>query len=131
VATFYFLLKCGQQIIADKEGVDLPDETAARAHAVAVGRELMRNREVDTRLWRLQICDDYLRPRCEVLFAEIDQTIARLPADLRSSIQSVCRTAGALNDAIVDVRTTLGDVMSTLARADRFLTPPPGNRPPS
>jgi uncharacterized protein DUF6894 len=127
VTTFYFLLKCGRQTIADTEGVELPDDTAARAHAVAVGRELMRNREVDTRLWRLQVCDDYLEPKFEVLFAEIDRTISRLPSDLRGSIESVCRTAGALSDAILDVRSTLAEVRSTLARADRFL-PSPNDR---
>ena len=122
MATFYFILKFGRQSVPDREGVELPDEAAARAHAVAVGRELMRNREVDTRLWRLQVCDDYLLPKFEVLFPEIDQAISRLPLDLRGSIEAVCRTAGALNDAIVNVHSTLVEVRSTLARADRFLT---------
>jgi hypothetical protein len=128
MATFYFLLKCGRQTMADKEGVELPDEAAARAHAVAVGRELMRNREVDTRLWRLQVCDDYLRPKFDVLFGEIDQTLSGLPPNLRGSIEAVCRTAGALNDAILQVQSTLVEVRSTLARADRFLAPPANNR---
>ena len=125
MAMFYFVLKFGRQSVPDREGVELPDEAAARAHAVAVARELMRNREVDTRLWRLQVCDDYLQPKFEVLFAEFDQTISHLPPDLRSSIESVSRTAGALSDAIVNVQSNLIDAKSTLARASRFLTRQP------
>jgi len=60
---FYFLLKVGYETYPDVEGQELPDEVAAYDHAVAVAGELMRNRENQARLWRIQVCDDYLRPR--------------------------------------------------------------------
>lgn len=69
---FYLLLKVGYETFPDIEGQELADEVAAHDHAVAVAQELMRNRVNETRLWRIQACDDYLRPCFEVLFAEVD-----------------------------------------------------------
>jgi hypothetical protein len=66
VQLFYFVLKTPRQTIPDTEGQELVDEGAARLHAVAVAQQLMRNREVDARAWRVQVCDDYLRPLFEV-----------------------------------------------------------------
>jgi hypothetical protein len=37
---FYFHLKAGAELIEDLEGTDLPDQDAARAVALASGREL-------------------------------------------------------------------------------------------
>ena len=71
---FYFILKAGCHTYPDTEGQEFADEAGARAHAHAVARELMRNRESRTGHWRMQVCDDYLEPRYECLFADIDQT---------------------------------------------------------
>jgi hypothetical protein len=119
---FYFLLKVGSQTFPDVEGQELADEVAARDHAVAVAQELMYNRENQTRLWRIQVCDDYLHPCFEVLFAAVDPSLPKLPANLQGSIERVVRTAGALNDAMVQMRATLRDCRETLARADQFLS---------
>jgi hypothetical protein len=99
----------------------LPDEAVARQHAIAVARELMSHREHETRLWRVQVCDDYLQPLFEVLFADVDATLQGFPRDLRVSIKRVARTAGALNDAVAEAERTLRESKETLARADRVL----------
>jgi hypothetical protein len=59
---FYFTLKNGNYTIPDREGEKLADLNAARAHATGVARELMRNRGVKARTWRLEVCDEYLQP---------------------------------------------------------------------
>lgn len=69
---YYFVLKTGRHVYPDSEGQEFPDDGAAREHACAVARELMRNREDRTGHWRIQVCDDYLQPRYEFLFADLD-----------------------------------------------------------
>src|SRR5262249_8286657 len=98
-------------------GVDLPNRDAARVHAVAVARELMRNRELVTRPWRLQVCDDYLNPCFEILFAEVDETIAHLTPEFRTSIEIICRGRNSLQDALCEVQMSLAQVKATLSRA--------------
>jgi hypothetical protein len=121
VQLFYFALKTGKQIIPDPEGQELADEHAARLHAAAVAQQIMRHREHDTRGWRVQVCDDYLKPLFEVFFAEVDETIGSLPIDLQASIENVVRTAAALNDAVAAMQSTLSEVRQTLGRADQIL----------
>jgi hypothetical protein len=72
---FYFILKNGHRSLPDTEGVELLNEEAARAQAVAIGRELMRHNELERRSWRLEVRDDYLHPCFELPFAEIDDSI--------------------------------------------------------
>jgi len=121
VQLYYFVLKAGRQIIPDQEGRELPDEVAARAHAVAVAQQLMQHREMQTRNWRIQVCDDYLKPLFEVYFAEVGETLKGFSLHLQDSIKDVARTAASLDDALLSMRTTLTDVHATLGRADQIL----------
>jgi hypothetical protein len=73
---YYFVLKAGRRIYPDSEGQEFPDDNAARQYACAVARELMRNRETKTGHWRIQVFDDYLRPRYDYLFADLDTSNA-------------------------------------------------------
>lgn len=118
---YYFILKTKEAVIPDEAGVELPDSKAARTEANAIARELMRNRELSARTWRLAVCDDYLIPCFEILFAEVDETIAHLPPQYRKSIEVVARLSAALDDAFKDIRASLVDVRATLARADRMI----------
>jgi hypothetical protein len=118
---YYFTLKGGGDTFSDQEGVELLDLAAAREHATAVARELMRNRELPARKWRLQVCDDYLMPCFEILFAEVDETIAHLQPKYRKSLEGVARLAGRIDDAFSEVRATLSEVRETLAEADRIV----------
>ena len=118
---YYFNLKVGYRTIPDVEGQELADDAAAREHAVAISKELMRNRENETRYWRIQICDDYLQPRFDVLFAEVDLSLARFDSRLQVSIEHVVRRKTALNDAVVQMRATLNDVKKTLESAEQIL----------
>jgi hypothetical protein len=127
MAEFYFVLKAGEQTVPDIEVQEFSDEMDARRHAVVVVKELMRNREAKTRLWKLQVCDGYLEPLFEVPFADVDDMIGQLTSDLRGSIQQA-RTADAWSDACARLRTTLGEIQTTLVRAQKILG---SNRPGS
>jgi hypothetical protein len=128
VQLFYFVLKTTGQTVPDPEGQELPDRAAAWQHAVAVARQLMHNRESDTRGWRIEVCDDYLTPLFDVLFAEVDVSLSHIPVHVQASIENVVRTATALNDAIARMKSTLLVVRQTLSDADRILASIPGHR---
>jgi len=79
---YFFNLNDGEKIIPDLEGTELPDDDSARAHAAQVARELARNREQQTRSWRLAVCDAHGTLCFELLFASIDDSISRLPTTI-------------------------------------------------
>jgi hypothetical protein len=121
VALYYFVLKTAKHTLPDVEGEEFNDQVAARNHAIAVAQELMHNREIDTRLWRIEIRDEYLQLSSEVFFSSIDPTIGHLPAHMRESFELIARKSAGLADAMGAIRATMVDVQDTLARADRFL----------
>jgi len=118
---FYFILKNGQYTIPDSEGEELADLNAARAHAAGVARELMRNRDIKARAWRLEVCDEYLQPSFELLFASIDDTISHLPPEFRQSIEIACGNTASLKDTIFSIRNSLLEVRENLNRADEIV----------
>jgi hypothetical protein len=111
---YFFHLKNNGATIPDPKGVELPGEKAARVHARRVARELMRNREFSTRTWRLDVRDDKGNFCFDLLFASVDDSIAHLAPDLRSSLEDVCRNAASLGDAVDQVRATLLQLKGTL-----------------
>ena len=115
---YYFNVKNSEGTLLDHEGTVLPDLEAARAHARLVMLELMRNASKHTRTWRLVVSDHNLLPCFECLFASHDESMAHLPPELRSSIESTCGKQAALTDAIIDVRASILQLRSTLARSD-------------
>jgi hypothetical protein len=116
---YYFNLKRRDGTLVDPDGLDLPDQSAAREHARQVIDELMRNANVRTRGWRLAVMDQDRQACFELLFASYNDSMAHLPPELRSSVELVCRRHASLTDAIVDVRTTMLQIRGTLARSDR------------
>lgn len=118
---YYFILKSGPDIIPDREGAELPDLATARAHAISVARDLMHNRELQARNWRLEVCDDYLVPCFEIFFADVDETIAQLEPQYQDSIKAGARISVSLSEAFYQVRNSFADVRETLARADTVI----------
>jgi hypothetical protein len=109
----------------------------ATAHAHAVARELMRNCESRTGHWRVQVCDDYLQPRYECLFADVDHTLEAYDESFRVSYRRVARTTAGLNDALQAIDVSMQDLRQTMrllsAATNRFSqvfsTSVPGNGP--
>ena len=117
---FYFVLKGGRRSIPDPEGQELPDETAARLHAMVVARQLMRNREVQLRNSRIEVCDDYLHPLFDVFFADIDESLVRYP-EMRARVRHAAQTVAAFDRTLSEMLATFREVRQTLARADQVL----------
>jgi hypothetical protein len=118
MALFYFILRVGRKTFPDPIGEEFEDIANARAHAHTVARELMRNRESRTGHWRIQVCDDYLQPRYECLFAEVDQRLQAFGDIMRGSVIRVARTTAALNDAMQDIDDTMSDLRQTMQLLD-------------
>ena len=119
---FYFVLKTGRHSYPDYEGQEFIDEAAAQAHARAVAQDLMRNRENKTGHWRIQVCDDYLQPRYEFLFADIDHTLGRFDGNLRTSVTRVARTTAAMGDALRGIDAGMADLKQILDRMDFIMS---------
>jgi hypothetical protein len=118
MALFYFILRVGRKTFPDPNGEEFEDIANARAHAHTVACELMRNRESRTGHWRIQVCDDYLQPRYECLFAEVDQRLQAFGDIMRGSMIRVARTTAALNDAMQDIDETMSDLRQTMRLLD-------------
>ena len=116
---YHFNVKRREGTLLDPDGMDLPDEAAARGHALQVMSELMHNANVRTRAWQLAVTDQNRRSCFELLFASYDDSMAHLTPEFRSSVETICRRHALLTDAIVDVRTTMQQIKGTLARSDR------------
>jgi hypothetical protein len=121
MSLYYFTLKYGRHTVTDDEGEELADDAAAKSHAESIARDLMQSRELKTRFWRIEVCDDYLNPLFDLYFSEADKTIGHLPVEWRNAITTVSRTAGGLVDAVVTIQGTLAEVRATLKDADRLL----------
>jgi hypothetical protein len=118
---YYFILKNGLHTIPDRHGEEFADEDAARAYAVSVARELMRNRSLRVRSWRLDVCDEYLQPCFELLFASIDDSLSHLPRECRNSIEHACRNTALLYESIANVQKSLLEVAETLTTVDQIM----------
>jgi hypothetical protein len=110
---YFFNLNDGRKIIPDLEGTELPDDDSARAHAAQVARELARNREEETRSWRLAVCDAQGTLRFELLFASMDEAISRLPPVIRFMFDDAGGSTASFNEAIEQV------LMTPLSYEDR------------
>src|SRR5258708_40324199 len=120
-------LNDGRKINPDPEGTEMTNDDFARAHAAQVARELARNREQETRSWRLAVSDAEGTLRFELTFASMDELISRLPPMVRFMFDDAGRSTASLNKAIEQVRMTLlsyegteaGDLGSAQRRAQR------------
>src|SRR3954468_13296 len=128
MALYYFVLKVGRKRFPDPTGEEFGDLADARAHAHTVAGELMRNRENRTGHWRIEVCDDYLQPCYECLFADFDQRLQAFGDVVRGSVIRVARTTAALNDALLNIDNTMSDLRQTMRLLDaatpRFLGSP-------
>jgi hypothetical protein len=132
MALYYFVLKVGRKAFPDRVGEEFKDIADARAHAHTVAAELMRNRENKTGHWRVQVCDDFLQPCYECLFADLDPRLQAFGDVVRGSVIRVARTTAALNDALLNIDDTMSDLRQTMRLLDAA-TPPfsslPSGRP--
>ena len=85
-----------------------------RAHARGVARELMRGCEPSTRTGRLDVFDRNGDFCFGLLFASVDDSIARWAPDIRSHLETFCRSKASFVDAVDQVRASVLQLKSTL-----------------
>jgi hypothetical protein len=114
---YHFHLRTAQALYLDHEGMLFANRAEAHEHATTVARELMRNRGVKARSWRIEVFDSDENERClEVSFATVDTTLDHLHPDLRTAIEGVSSRMASLFDAIHEVKGTIYEVKATQAR---------------
>ena len=118
--TYYFDLHTPREVVRDIVGSELACEASAREHAAGVARELMLHREAQTRSWRLDVRDGEGRRVFKLMLVTVDESLARFPPEVRSSLEDMCANNASLCDMIRTVRRTLHQVKGTMARADRL-----------
>jgi len=128
VPLYHFVLKTRHDHVPDRDGSEWPNEAAAREEAVLVAHDLMRNQAVKRHAWRIEVCDEDLRPCSELLFAEFDETISHLPPELRDQHIVTSRRIAAFSDAVLTLRRTLVQVSETLSHADTVVAAVAGKR---
>ncbi len=108
---YFFNLNDDRKVIPDVEGTELPDDDSARAHAAQVARELARNREQETKSWRLAVCDAQGTLCFEVFFASVGELTSRTRTVMRfmvcEMVDDDSRSTVSRNDAIEKVLMTL------------------------
>jgi len=120
---YHFVLKTDHDHIPDRDGSEWPNEAAAHEEAVLVAHDLMRNqRRVNTRAWSIEIRDDDLRPCSEQLFAEVDETIAHFPPELRETLIISSRRIAACFDTVLAARRARAQISKTLNRTEMLMT---------
>jgi hypothetical protein len=118
--TYFFDLHTPREVVRDLIGSELACEASAREHAAGVARELMLNREAQTRSWRLDVRDGEGRRVFKLMLVTVDESLARFSPEVRSSLENMCANNASLCDTIRSVRRTLRQVKGTMARADRL-----------
>src|SRR5262245_49407387 len=125
---YHFVLKTRDDLIPDRDGSGWPNEAAAREEAIIVADDLMGNQGVKTHAWRIEVCDEDLRPCSELLFAEVDESTSHLPPAVREPHIITSRRMAALSDAVLTLRRTLVQVSETLSHADTVMAAVAGKR---
>jgi hypothetical protein len=116
-ATYTFKLRDDSSGVVDNAGVALTDNANAYRYALAVARELMRCREIQTRYWELEVYRDGEGPLFDILFATVDPTLDHLRHELRSLVEKVSGKKRALKDAMYAAHLTLRESQSLVARS--------------
>jgi hypothetical protein len=118
--TYFFDLHTPGEVVRDLVGSELACEGSAREHAAGVARELIRHQEALTRSWRLDIRDSEGRGFFQLMLVSVDESLAPIPPELRSSMEDMYANNASLWDTIRAVKRSLRQIKGTIARADRL-----------
>jgi hypothetical protein len=127
---YSFELLDGSSPICDDAGVHLPDREHALAYGNQVARELMQGREIQTRFWRLRICENHGERVFEITFAAVDRTLDHLVPELRNNVVRACDSYRLCREAVHAAQITLRESRALLAmsRGQPYLAATAGER---
>jgi Domain of unknown function (DUF6894) len=96
--TFKVLDGCGD--LEDETGVSFRHRDRAIRYARDVVHELMRNREVQVRSWRLDVYENGEGRICTIPFASIDPTLDHVVPKLRTMVEGVSEHKRLLSEVL-------------------------------
>src|SRR5262245_28307168 len=117
MARYFFNLKDGAGGYADQDGVDLPDDDAARDYASVVAAELMKNREIKARHWRIEVQDAEGQRLFEIAFISEDRTLRHLEASTKRAMEELSKRRCALSEGIHASRTVQRQAKAVVAKS--------------
>jgi len=113
--TFRVLDGCGD--IDDESGVTFRSRDRAIRYAHDIVHELMRNREVKTRSWRLDVYENGDGPICTIPFASIDPTLDHLVPNLRTMVETASERQRLFREALHAANATVRESRALVARS--------------
>jgi hypothetical protein len=114
---YTFTLRDGTDPIADEAGVSLAGHDCAIQYGNDVVRELMKNRELETRSWRLDIYQDRDTGVCQIPFATVDPTLNHLEPKFRTVVEDFSERRRQLSEVIHALNTTVTESRALVARS--------------
>lgn len=114
---YTFKVHDGADGVNDEGGVKLPNRDLAVRYGYKVIRELMKNRELQTRSWRLDICEDGHETIAEILFASADATLDHMHPTLRSMMEQLCERRRTFAEVVHEAHLTVREARALVARS--------------
>jgi hypothetical protein len=113
--TFKLLDGCGDA--EDTTGVSLSGRDNAIDYGCDVAHELMKNRELKTRSWRLDIYEEGDGHIRGIPFASVDPTLDHLRPERRTTVEALCERKRSLFEMIHAVTDTVRESQALVARS--------------
>jgi len=117
MATYTFKVLDGCGDVEDETGVSFRHRDRAIRYARNVVHELMRNREIQTRSWRLNVYENGEGPICTIPFASIDPTLDHVVPTLRTMVEPMSERKRLLSDVLHAVKVTVQESRALVARS--------------
>jgi hypothetical protein len=114
---YFFHLRDGFRGYADSSGVDLSSDDAAQDYARRVGAELMKNREVEVRHWRIQVQDEDGQLLFEIPLITLDLTLSHLSPPHKKAMEELSQRCYALREAIAQARVVQNQARALIAKS--------------
>ena len=115
--TFKVLDGCGD--VEDETGISFQHRDRAIRYARDVVHDLMRNRELETRSWRLDVYEAGNGPIHAIPFASIDPTLDHLLPNLRTMVEAMSERQRLFREAVHAAGATVQESRALVARSRR------------
>ncbi len=114
---YFFHLRDGYRGYADSTGVNLSDDDTARGYACRVGSELMKNRELEVRHWRIQVQNEDEQTIFEIPLITLDATLSHLSPLHKKAMEELSHRCYALREAIAQARIVQNQARALIAKS--------------
>ena len=117
MSAYTFRLLDGSGEVEDETGVNFRRPDHAIRYARDVVHELMRNRELETRSWRLDVYENGDGPIHAIPFASIDPTLDHVVPTLRTMVEGMSEQKRLLSEVLHAVKGTVQESRALVARS--------------